>query len=339
MLIKVLITGATGFLGGHLLSRLEQLPDCQLRAAIRSEQSQDRLRSSIDAIVVGEIDLHTDWSQALEGIETVIHLAGRAHILDDRAANPEVEFIRVNTEGTVNLVRQSIQAGVKHFIFISSIGAMATLSDRILTETTPPQPDTHYGRSKLQAETELIKLAGYSNLSWTILRPTLVYGEGNPGNMASLIKLIKRKIPLPLGAINNQRSFLYVGNLVDAIAVCLTNQQAKNQLFLISDTQKLSTPQLISQIAQTLSIPVLLIPIAPSLLRLLGSVIDLAVSVSPKSLPLSHSAIDKIIGSLAVDCSHICQTLDWHPPYTTEQGLDKGLSSLSLPQSTFDIFS
>jgi len=325
-MVKVLITGATGFIGGHLITRLESLADFQLCAAIRSAQSQQKLPTIVETVVVGEIDRHTDWSLALEGIETIVHLAGRAHILNEQAAHREAEFIRVNTEGTTNLVRQSIQAGVKHFIFISSIGAMATLSDRILTESTPPQPDTPYGRSKLQAETELIKLAKNTDLSWTILRPTLVYGEGNPGNMASLVKLIRRKLPLPFGAIDNQRSFLYVGNLVDAIAVCITNQQAKNQLFLISDTQKLSTPKLIVQIAQALNLNVTLIPVAPSLMRLLGFVADLSASIFQRSLPLSRSAIDKLVSSLAVDCSHICQTLDWQPPYTTQQGLDKGLS-------------
>ncbi|MCA2692843.1 MULTISPECIES: NAD-dependent epimerase/dehydratase family protein, partial [unclassified Microcystis] len=245
---NVLVTGSTGFIGSHLLPTLHQ-HNYQITAAIR-QKFEFPATLSIKAIQVGEIDDITDWQEALLGIDTVIHLAGRAHILHETISNPEAEFIRVNTKGTINLVKQSLKAGVKHFIFVSSIHAMAAESDDILNENSPCHPDSPYGRSKLQAEQALIQLAKDSDMTWTIIRPTLVYGPGNPGNMERLMKLIKRGLPLPFGAIKNHRSFVFVGNLVAAIITCLDHPNAANQIFLISDNQAVSTPQLIRLIAQ-----------------------------------------------------------------------------------------
>ena len=322
--MKILVTGATGFIGTHLLPRLLQ-DNHQIVAAVRNEASATKLSVDVPHVCIGEIDGNTNWNQALVDVDAVVHLAGRAHILQE-VADAEAEFQRVNVVGTINLVQQALTAGVQHFIFISSIGAVATLSNRALSENTPPQPDTAYGKSKLAAETALRDLTQNASMNWTILRPTLVYGEGNPGNMASLIKLIKLKLPLPFKSINNRRSFLYVGNLVDAIAVCLTNSQAQNKLFLISDTQTLSTPQLIRQIAASLNSQVTLIPLPLSLLKLLGSWGDLGENLIGKSLPINSKTIAKLSGSLAVDNSYICHSLNWKPPYTVEQGFSKSLS-------------
>ncbi|AFZ37650.1 UDP-N-acetylglucosamine 4-epimerase [Stanieria cyanosphaera PCC 7437] len=323
--MKVLITGATGFIGSHLIPRLNLINNCQLIAAIRNQDSQPKLSTTVKTIIVGEIDGDTDWSQALIGIDAVIHLAARAHILQEQVPDPEAEFIRVNTQGTANLVQQSIQAGVKHFIFISSIGAVATLSNQILTEETPPQPDTAYGRSKLKAEQALIELASNTNMTWTILRPTLVYGAGNPGNMASLLKLVKSGLPLPLKSVKNRRSFLYVGNLVDAIAICLTNPHAKNQLFLISDTQALSTLELIEQIANSLNTRSILIPVSPMVLKFLGYLGDLITYIIKRKLPINSVIINRLLGSLVVDSNYLYKTLNWQPPYTIKQGIAQGL--------------
>ena len=323
--MKILITGATGFIGGHLLPRLLQ-DNLELVAAIRNADAAKKLSVAIPYKIVGEVDAETDWSDALSGVEAVIHLAGRAHILQENVADPEAEFQRVNVAGTKNLVEQCLAAGVKEFIFISSIGAIATLSDRIISENTAPNPDTPYGRSKLEAENILIDLTQNTNMTRTILRPTLVYGEGNPGNMASLVKLIKLKLPLPFGAIDNNRSFIYVGNLVDAIAKCLAHPQAQNKLFVISDSERLSTPQLIQQIATSLDSKVNLIPVPLSLLKLLGRTGDFVGNIFGKSLPISSNVISKLSGSLAVDNSNICQSLNWKPPYNIERALKKGLS-------------
>lgn len=322
--MKVLITGATGFIGSRLISRLELEKNYQLYGAIRHQQQ--KLPTVVTPIVVGEIDGNTNWKQALEDIDTVVHLAGRAHIIEEKAANPEAEFFKVNTEGTANLVKQSLEAGVKHFIFISSIGAMTTLSDRVLTEADLPNPDTPYGRSKLEAEKALMALTKNSSMTWTIFRPTLVYGKGNPGNMASLVKLVRKRLPLPLGAIKNRRSFLYVGNLVDAIALCLIHPDAKNKLFLISDGSILSTPELIKTIAGNLNFSISLLPFPTYLLKLLGYIGDRVEYIQKKPFPINSISVNRLLGSLSVDNSYICQTLNWKPPYTIERGLIKDFS-------------
>jgi nucleoside-diphosphate-sugar epimerase len=316
---KLLITGATGFIGSYLLPILYQ-QKFQITAAGRKNLSQSS-SMPIKIVKVGDIDEETNWQEALQGIDIVIHLAARAHIINETIPNPEAEFIKVNTQGTANLVQQSIQAGVKHFIFISSIGAMTTQSDRILTENSPCHPDSPYGRSKLQAEQALMELAKSSSMTWTILRPTLVYGPGNPGNMERLMKLIKRGLPLPFGAIKNRRSFVFVGNLVDAIITCLDHPNAANQIFLISDNQDVSTPELISLIAQQIQQPCQLLPVPSNLLKFLGYLGDIAESISGKNLPFNTYNIDRLLGSLSVDSSHIQNTLNWQPPFTLEQGL------------------
>jgi nucleoside-diphosphate-sugar epimerase len=320
----ILITGATGFVASHLLPRLLQ-DNLQVTAAVRNDSA--RLPAGVASITVGNIDGNTDWHSALEGINTVVHLAARAHILQDRATDPEAEFLRVNTEGTVNLVKQSIATGVKRFVFISSIGAMTSSSDRPLTESSPCQPDTPYGRSKLQAEQALVQLASQSHMTWTVLRPPLVYGAGNPGNMERLIKLVQKGLPLPFGAVKNRRSLVYVGNLVDAIASTLNHPQAANQTFLVSDREDFSTPELIQKIATNLNHPCHLLSVPPSWLQLGGKLGDTVQNLSKKQLSLNTSTIDRLLGNLAIDSSHIQTTLNWQPPFTVDAGLAQTLQS------------
>jgi len=316
---NVLVTGSTGFIGSHLLPTLHQ-HNWQITAAIRQE-FEFPASLSIKTIKVGEIDDMTDWQEALLGIDTVIHLAGRSHILHETISNPEAAFIKVNTKGTINLVKQSLKAGVKHFIFVSSIHAMAAESDNILNENSPCHPDSPYGRSKLQAEQALIEIAKDSDMTWTILRPTLVYGLGNRANMERLMKLIKRGLPLPFGAIKNRRSFVFVGNLVAAIITCLDHPNAANQIFLISDNQAVSTPQLIRLIAQQIQQPCQLLPVPTILLRFLGYLGDSLEFITGKNLPFNTYNIDRLLGSLTVDSRYIQKTLNWQPPFTLEQGL------------------
>ncbi|ABW27074.1 NAD-dependent epimerase/dehydratase family protein [Acaryochloris marina] len=305
----ILITGATGFVGGHLLSCLEGHP-YKLRLALR-KPPQSPLPPGADLIQVGDINALTNWQEALIDVDIVIHLASRAHILKETVADPMAAFKEVNVEGTQALAQQSIKAGVQHFVFISSIGAMATLSDVGLTEASPCRPDSPYGRSKWQAEQDLMALAQPTKMRWTIFRPTLVYGPRNPGNMARLIKLVDQGFPLPFGLINNRRSLVYVGNLVEAIVASLNHPQAFNKTFLISDGRTVSTAELIRAIAQALQRPVRLLPIPPILIKLLGI------------LTGKTDAVDRLLGSLAVDSDKIFQTLDWTPPYSMEQGLHK----------------
>ncbi|MGL4502950.1 MAG: NAD-dependent epimerase/dehydratase family protein, partial [Planktothrix sp.] len=235
-----------------------------------------------------------------------------------------------NTEGTINIVNQSLKAGVKHFIFISSIGAVATLSTSFLNENTPCFPNTPYGQSKLEAERGLIQLANNSLMDWTILRPTLVYGDGNPGNMERLFKLIQIGIPLPLDGIKNHRSFLYIENLVNAIITCITHPKARNQIFHISDGQDLSTSDLIRKIAYHAGYPCRIFYCPLPILHGLGYCGDILELLSNRSLPLNQKTIQKLTHSLRVDSNHIRQTLDWHPPFTVDEGIAQTFSHSSL---------
>ena len=304
---NILVTGGTGFIGSHLLPILSK-QNLQVTLAVRNNSSNE-LNIPYKIVKVSEIDENTDWTKALKEVATVIHLAARAHQLNDQAINPEAEFLRTNCEGTKTLVKVAIASGVKHFIFISSIGAMTTLSEHTLTEESPCHPDSPYGRSKLRAEQGLIELCQNSPMTWTILRPTLVYGAGNPGNMERLMKLINTGFPLPLGSINNRKSFVYVGNLVDAMIACLDHPNAKNQTFIVSDGEDLSTTDLIRRLGKALGKSPLLLPIPAELLRLTTKLLGKA------------DIGDRLLGSLQVDSNKIRKMLDWTPPYTVDQGL------------------
>lgn len=316
---NVLVTGETGFIASHLLPVLHK-KNWNITTTVRKDFPDSPL-VPLKRVTIGEIDGSTDWKAALENIDAVIHLAGRAHILNEKVADPEAEFLKVNTQGTANLASQAVAAGVKHFIFISSIGAMATLSQKTLSETSLPQPDSPYGKSKLKAEQALIEIAKSSPMSWTILRPPLVYGRGNPGNMANLVKLVKIGLPLPLGSVQNRRSFVYVENFVDAITVILTHPNAKNQTFLISDGKDLSTVELIQKIAYHLKQPVPIFPVPTQLLTIGGSLGDKLGLLVKRSLPLNSTVVERLLGSLTVDSQYIRKTLSWEPPYTVDRGL------------------
>jgi len=303
---SILITGATGFLGNHLLPTLQQQ---NFSIKITTRQLLSPISHNIPSIQINNIDQTTDWSEALKEVDCVIHLAARAHILKDESIDPKLQFYQTNTAATANLVKQAIAQGVKHFIFMSSVGAMATTSEQVLTEASPCKPDTPYGKSKLQAEQAIKELCENTSMSWTIIRPPLIYGPRNPGNMQRLLKLVQTGLPLPLGAINNQRSFLYVGNLVDTITTCIFHPNAKNQTFLISDGKDLSTPTLIQKLGKAMGKSPTLIPIPSQLLHLVAK-------------PLGkEDTITRLTGSLAIDSNKIRTTLNWQPPFSVEQGL------------------
>lgn len=321
----LLITGATGFIGSNLLPILIQ-KNYQITVTTRREFNQV-YSNQVKVVPIPEMNGLTDWSEALKGVEVVIHLAARAHILTETIPDVAGEFHRVNTAGTANLAQQAQQAGVKQFIFISSVGAMTTLSNERLTEASPCHPDTPYGRSKWEAEQALMSLTENSSMFWTILRPTLVYGPGNPGNMERLIKLVRLSLPLPLGGINNRRSLLYVGNLVDAIAKIIGNPQAFNQIFLLSDGEDVSTSELLRYLADSMGRSCQLLPISSKLLVSLGSLGTSIESWTGKSLPVNKTTMERLLGSLFVDNSYIQSTLDWYPPYTLKQGLEKTINS------------
>lgn len=329
--MRVLVTGATGFVGRHLIPALEEAGH-SLTLAVRSRGSECRLPgtegpSAPRIVVVGEVDEQTDWREALEGADAAVHLAARAHVLDD-GADDEEAFMRVNARGTHRLAEQAVAARVKRFVLVSSIGAVTSSSETLVTAETPCAPDTAYGRSKLAAERALIGLARGTQTSWTILRPTLVYGPGNPGNMERLVNLVRRGVPLPLGNVQNRRSFTSVDNLAQLIVTALSHPDAVDALFLVADGEDLSTPELIRRIAALTGSGTTLLSVPMPLLRGLARAADVLTGATGRPLPLSTSTLERLETSLYVDTEPLRAKLGWTP----STGVDEGLRCMLAAQ-------
>lgn len=305
--MKVLLTGASGFLGGILVRELENRKDINFSVALRSPKSGLRPVS----YVVGELSADTDWSAAVARQQVVIHAAARAHVMNDEVADPLAEYRRVNVAGTLNLARQAAGAGVQRLIFISSIkvNGEATQQGRPFTVNAEPAPEDPYGLSKLEAEQGLMKLAAETGMEVVIIRPPLVYGPGVKGNFASMIKLVEKGIPLPLGAVHNKRSLVGIDNLVDLIIRCIDHPGAANQVFLAGDGEDLSTTELLRGVGKAMGRPARLIPVPAGLLELGATLLG------------KRAVAQRLLGSLQVDISKTCERLDWKPPFTVEQGL------------------
>lgn len=322
--MKVLVTGGTGFVGSHLVPALESAGH-QLTLALRTPSAADRLPAASVAstrrtVAIGEIDERTDWTEALEGTDAVVHLAARAHVLDD-GANDEEAFMRVNARGTARLVEQAVHAGTKRFVLMSSIGAVTASSPSLVTVETPCAPKTAYGRSKLAAERALTRRASGTKTRYTILRPTLVYGPGNPGNMERLVALVRRGVPIPLGSVENRRSFTFVTNLAELTATALAHPKAEDSVFLVSDGTDLSTPALIRRIAALTGSRTVVFPCPLALLRTLARGAEAMGAATGWSLPLDAESLRRLESSLYVDIEPLRSTLDWAPPFSLDDGL------------------
>ncbi|MBE9011490.1 SDR family oxidoreductase [Pseudanabaenaceae cyanobacterium LEGE 13415] len=301
--MNYLITGATGFVGLALCQRLASSEQTVYGVVRRSDAV---LPASVKPILVSSLaDLYTH--PILSKIDVVIHLAARVHQMKDAAADPLSEFRAINTEATRNLAIAARSAGVKRFVYLSSIKVNGDGQSTPYTEQSEPQPVDPYGISKWEAECALKQI---EDLEVVILRPPLVYGAEVRANFLNLMKLVNKGIPLPLGSVNNRRSLVYVGNLVDAIAQCAIHPNAAGHTFLISDNTDLSTAELVKNIAKSLNKPVRLLPISPVLLTILARILG------------KTATVDRLFGSLTVDSSRICRTLNWHPPFTLLQGLE-----------------
>ena len=281
-------------------------------------RAQDMSHAECNSFTVGNIDGATDWSLGLEGVDMVIHLVARVHVMHDTETDPVTAFCVVNLQGTLNLARQAAASGVKRFVFISSVkvNGESTEPGHAFTEDDAPNPQDAYGQSKHEAEQGLRQLSADTGMEVVIIRPPLVYGPGVKANFAALMRAVQRGWPLPLGAVYNQRSLVALDNLVDLIVTCITHPQAANQTFLVSDGEDLSTPDLIRRMARAMNRPARLLPVPVWALKagalLLGK----------------GDAVQRLCGNLQVDISKSRTLLGWNPPVSVDEGLRRAVGGV-----------
>lgn len=307
---RVMVTGASGFVGSSLLTQL-RASGFQPIAALR--RSADRPLPAVPSIQVGDLHADTDWFQALRGVESVVHTAARVHVMNEQAADPLGAFRRVNVDGTVRLARQAAEAGVKRFVFISSIkvNGESTVPGRPFTAQQAPAPIDAYGVSKWEAELQLHALAVETGMEVVVIRPVLVYGPGVKANFLSMMKWLYKGAPLPFGAIHNKRSLVALDNLVDLIVTCIDHPGAANQTFLVSDGEDLSTTELLQRMSQALGKQARLLPVPAWMLESAAKVVG------------KQSIAQRLCGSLQVDIAHTHKRLGWTPPVDVETALQR----------------
>lgn len=302
--MNILITGASGFVGRVLGKMLVARGHC-VTGTVR--QRATPLPDGVQATIIPAIDGHTDWLDALTGIEAVVHLAARVHVMDDKAADPLAEFRKTNTAGTLHLARQAAARGVKRFVFVSSVKVNGESGH--FTDQSIPAPEDAYGQSKWEAEQGLAAVAKETGLEIVILRPPLVYGPGVGANFFKLLTAVAKGFPLPFGLVENHRSLIFVNNLTDAITTTLTHPSAAGRTFLVSDGEDVSTPELIRRIAKAQGVKLCLLPVPPGLMRLAASLLG------------KRPQMDRLLGSLSIDSLPLQHDLGWTPPFTMSEGL------------------
>lgn len=311
-----LVTGANGYVGRELCARAVA-QGRQVRACVRS--TTDVPDHDMSTVAVGDIHEATDWSAALNGCPAVIHLAARVHVMNELASDPLREFRRTNVEGTMHLARQAASAGVRRFVFVSSVkvNGESTTSGHPFTAADAPAAQDAYGISKWEAEQGLRQIAADTGMEVVIVRPPLVYGPGVKANFASLMHAVQRGIPLPLGLVtSNRRSLVALDNLVDLLMTCIQHPAAANQTFLVSDGEDLSTAALIRRMGQAMGKPARLLPVPPALLQLGAAAVG------------KRSVAQRLLGNLQVDIAHTRTTLGWTPPVSVDEGLRRATAGM-----------
>ena len=308
---KILVTGSTGFLGKAIIQKLYELEEYSIRASTRVKYNN--LHDSIEISYIDNVSASTDWSAALKDVDVIIHTVARVHVMNETSDDPLIEFRDVNTYGTLNLATQASIAGVKRFIYLSSIkvNGEGTTLHSVFSEADIPAPSDPYGVSKHEAEVSLIKLSQNITMDVVIIRPPLIYGPGVKANFLSMMRLINKRIPLPLGLINNSRSLVAIENVVDLIITCIEHPAASNQVFLVSDGDDMSTTDLCKKMASALGVSVILLPIPQFIIEVSAALIG------------KKSISDRLCGSLRVDISKAKNMLGWTPPMGVDEALLK----------------
>ncbi|WP_310608099.1 NAD-dependent epimerase/dehydratase family protein [Buttiauxella brennerae] len=295
--MKILVTGATGFVGSKLLSELKAKQYVVVGTSRRAVQAEPEL------INVSEISQQTDWSTALVGCEVVVHTAGRAHMMNDQAEDKLAEFRRVNRDATLKLAQDAYTAGVKHFIFISSIGVNGNATtDEPFSEKSTPAPTSDYAISKLEAELALTKQFNNSSMAITIIRPALICGENAPGNIRRLLNLVQSGIPLPFKGIKNKRGMVSLANVVSFIIACIENPLSKNELFLLADKQKPTTEEIVCAFADGMHKK-------PRIVWFPSSILKVGLKAVGK-----ENIYEQLFGSLDIDAAKASSLLNWQAP-------------------------
>lgn len=307
--MKILITGATGFVGRELLARLARESSYNVRVAARRVEAG--LGSGVEAFVVRDFDT-AECSTALQSCDAVVHLAARVHIMQHAAADPLAEFRRVNVDGTLALAKRAAAAGVRRFIFLSSIKVNGERTEigRPFRADDPPNPGDAYGISKLEAERGLQEIARSTGMEVIAIRSPLVYGPGVKANFLQLMRWLYRRAPLPLGAVTaNRRSLIAVENLADLIVTCVGHRSIGSRVLLASDGEDLSTADLLNRIGLALGQPARLISIPPVFVKSLATLVGRGEQVR------------RLLDSLQVDLSVTREALEWQPPVTVDRAL------------------
>lgn len=304
----ILVTGGSGFVGSALLKQL--LNDgCELRASARTSRSTEL--KGVQYHLIRDMTASTDWYTALNGVQSVVHCAARVHVMQDDVTDPLQAYREVNVNGTLNLASQAAQTGVRRFVFVSSIkvNGEATLPGKPFTADDLPSPLDPYGVSKLEAEQGLREIEEQTGMEVVIVRPPLVYGPGVKANFAAMMDWLARGIPLPLGAINNARSMVALGNLVDLLVTCLKHPAAAGDTFLVSDGVDVSTTELLRRTAHAMGKNARLLPVSALVLK------------GGATLLGRRALAQRLCGSLQVDIAKTRRLLGWTPPLTLDEGL------------------
>jgi UDP-glucose 4-epimerase len=307
----MLVTGSNGFVGRALCSTL-RAGGGTIRAAVRKGAGDGEVN-------VGDLNGSTDWRAALEGCDVVFHLAARVHVMADKDEDPLRAYREVNLDGTLNLARQAIQAGVRRFVFVSSVKVNGeSTTTRPFKASDVPMPCDPYGQSKMEAEHALQKLGRETGLEIVIVRPPLVYGPGVKANFLNLIKLVEMGAPLPFGSIRNFRSMVALDNLVDLLIVCAKHPKAPGNIFMVSDGTDMGIKELVTKIANAMNKRLLLVPVPVGLM------------IGTAKLLGKQGVVDRLLGSLQVDIENTQATLQWQPVVTTQVAIDKTVAQFFL---------